>query len=90
MILLKVSDQSRHNKSVHEHRFPGHLETVCCRPVKKECKLKQPERLTKLLPSRFVFEVGIFAYREKPFEQTLKLKKSIYHHSLLNLFFRNI
>ena len=24
-----------------------------------------------------VFEVGIFAYSEKPFEQTLKLKKSI-------------
>ena len=37
-----------------------------------------------------VFEVGIFAYSEKPFEQTLKLKKSIQHHSLLNLFFPNI
>ena len=49
----------------------------CCRAVKKECKLKQPERLTNLLPSCFVFEAEIFAYSEKPFEQTLKLKKSI-------------
>ena len=45
MILLKVNDQSHHNTSVQEHRFPVHLET---NPVKKEFKLKQPERLTKL------------------------------------------
>ena len=43
----------------------------CCCAVKKEYKLKQPERLTKLYLHNFVFEVGIFAYSENPCEQTL-------------------
>ena len=49
-------------------------------PVKKEMQVKTTRKAYKAL----------FAYRENPFEQTLKLKKSIHHHSLLNLFFPNI
>ena len=79
-----MNDQSHHNTSVHENRFPGHLETPML--LEEECKFKTTRKAYKALPSCLVFEVGIFAYGENPFEQTLKLKKSIDHHSLLNLF----